>query len=142
MTNTSSLAIMPVGGECLVPAGHGHNGDSAWADWKVGAYDWKCRLTAEGLQTILSGAGRVAVSLPAFEFDGENATEVVCDGRTLKVAYRGWVCTYSTDGEIVDTGRICCNRNGRYRAFEARGENSLTVWIDIRKSALAKIERK
>ena len=142
MTNTSSLAIMPVGGEFLVPAGHGHNGDGAWADWTVGACDWKCRLTAEGLQTVLSGTGRVAVSLPAFEFDGENATEVVCDGRTLKVTYRGWVCTYSTDGEIVDTGKVCCNRNGRYRAFEARGENRLTVRIDIRPSALANNERK
>ena len=115
---------------------------SGRADWKVGACDWKCRLTAEGIQTVLSGTGRVAVSLPAFEFDGENATEVVCDGRTLKVSYRGWVCTYSTDGKIVDTGKICCNRNGRYRAFEARGENRLTVRIDIRSSALANNERK
>ena len=71
------------------------------------------------------------MSLPAFAFDGENEAAVSCDGKTLSVRYGGWVCRYETDGAIHDTGRTCCNRNGRYRAFEARGEKSLAVRVSI-----------
>jgi hypothetical protein len=38
---------------------------------------------------------------------------------------------YTTDGEIMDVGKEFCNRNGRYRAFEARGEKSLSVSVAI-----------
>ena len=78
---------------------------------------------------ILSGG--LALTLPAFDFDGEGATEIACDGRALSVSYKGWTCRYSTDGEIVDTGGSACNRNGRYRVFEARGKDSLKVQISI-----------
>ena len=117
----------------LVPAGHGHDASSAWADWTVGGLSWKCRLTAEGLESTLSGEGAVAMKLPAFAFDGERATEIRCDGKSLAVSYRGWTCSYLTDGEIVDAGRTCCNRNGRYRVFEARGVKRLSVRVEIRK---------
>ena len=132
-TNDSSLAIMPLGGGALILAGHGHDAGAAWANWKVGDLDWKCRLADKGLTSTLKGAGTVALQLPAFEFDGERETEISQIGKTLVVRYRGWVCIYTTDGEIVDAGRTCCNRNGRYRAFEARGDKSLTVTVAIRK---------
>ena len=45
--NDGPLAIVPVGGGALVPAGCGHDADSAWADWKVDDLDWKCRLTSD-----------------------------------------------------------------------------------------------
>lgn len=60
--------------------------------------------------------------------------EIRCDGKSLAVRYRGWVCSYATDSAIVDTGRTCCNRNGRYRVFEARGKKSLTVKAFISKT--------
>ena len=56
-----------------------------------------------------------------------------CDGKTLAVRYGGWTCRYVTDGEIVDTGRVCCNRNGRYRAFEVRGDGRVSVAVSIRR---------
>ena len=133
-TNVRPLAFAPVSDDALAPAGNGSDGKAAWANWKLGALDWKCRLTAEGLSSELSGPGEVAMTLPAFEFDGETATEVSCDGKSLDVRYRGWVCRYTTDGAIADTGAVCCNRNGRYRVFEARGVKSLAVRVSIEAS--------
>ena len=132
--NACTLAFVPAGEGALTPAGNGSDGKAAWANWRKGELDWKCRLTAEGLFSELSGPGEVAMALPAFEFDGEKATAVSCDGKTLSVSYRGWVCRYSTDGAMADTGAVCCNRNGRYRVFEARGEKSLAVRVLIEAS--------
>ena len=133
--NDRTLAFVPAGGEgALVPAGNGNDDKAAWANWRKGELDWKCRLTAEGLVSELSGPGELTMTLPAFEFDGEKATAVSCDGKTLSVSYRGWVCRYSTDGAMADTGAVCCNRNGRYRVFEARGEKSLAVRVSIEAS--------
>ena len=131
--NAGALAIVPAGGAPLVPAGCGQDDDAVWADWKAGACDWTCRLTKDGLSSVLSGPGRVALQLPAFAYDGAQETEIVHGGQTLSVRYGGWVCTYATDGEIVDTGRLCCNRNGKYRVFEARGEKSLKTTVAITK---------
>ena len=79
----------------------------------------------------LTGDGALALTLPAFAFDGREETQVVATEKTLTVASRGWKCVYETDGTIVDTGRSACNRNGRYRRFEARGRNRLTVRISL-----------
>ena len=129
--NVRSLAFAPVGDGRLVPDGNGGDEKSAWANWRQGELVWKCRLTGEGLFSELSGPGEVAMSLPAFAFDGESATDVSNDGKTLVVRYRGCACTYRTAGEIVDTGAECCNRNGRYRVFEARGKGRLAVRVSI-----------
>ena len=64
----------------------------------------------------------------------ETAADISCDGKPLVVRYRGWTCRYTTDGALADTGAVCCNRNGRYRAFEARGEKSLSVRVSIEDS--------
>ena len=129
--NAETFSMMPVGVQKLVPAGCGQDADSAWACWKAGDMDWKCRLTAKGLASTLTGPGRVALSLPAFAFDGARETEIVPGGQTLAIRYRGWTCTYTTDGVIVDTGKTFYNRNGRYRAFEARGEKILKVDVAL-----------
>lgn len=129
--NARPLAIVPSGNGKLVPAGSGQDSSGAWAAWRVGDRRWKCRLTEEGLSSELTGSGPLALTLPAFDFDGENGTEISCDGRTLSISYKGWTCRYSADGEIVDTGTSACNRNGRYRVFEARGNGSLKVHISI-----------
>jgi hypothetical protein len=85
------------------------------------------------MESVLAGPGEVSMSLPAFEFDGETATVISCDGKTLSIRYRGWICTYTADGAIADTGTVCCNRNGRYRAFETHGAGRLTVRVSIEK---------
>ena len=140
MTNVSSLAIVPVSKSPLKPAGSGSDGSAAWAAWTLGDLDWRCRLTDAGLESTLKGSGQVAMRLPAFAFDGERATQVSCDGRSLEVRYRGWVCRYDTDGTVRDTGEVCCNRNGRYLAFEACGEKSLSVKVSIAPSAICNAE--
>ncbi len=129
--NSRALAIAPVGGGKLTPAGNGSDKDGAWANWKQGALDWRCRLTKDGLASELRGDGDVAMSLPALEFDGKGKAVVSCEGSVLAVSYRGWKCVCRTDGTIVDTGMLCCNRNGRYRAFEAHGNGRLSVNVSI-----------
>ena len=131
MPNPSSLAVVPAVDAPLVLAGSGSNGDFAWADWTMGGLSWKCRLASDGLAMTLSGLGDVAMKLPAFAFDGEQTTDIVCDGKSLAVSYHGWTCTYTTDGKIIDCGKTCCNRNGRYRTFEARGKERLAVKVVI-----------
>ena len=133
--NCSSLAIVPSVDDALVPAGCGSRDGFAWADWTIGGLSWKCRLSADGLDMSLSGPGSLAMKLPAFEFDGEHSAEISCSGKSLSVSYRGWTCTYTTDGEIADCGFVCCNRNGRYRTFEARGKGSLSVKAVIKPCA-------
>ena len=133
--NEGELAFAPLGEGALVPDGSGHDAQSAWANWRKGRLAWKCSLDAVGLSSTLEGPGEVAMALPAFAFDGESETEVVCIGKSLVVRYRGWVCSYVTDGSIVDTGRVCCNRNGRYRVFEARGAGRLSVSVAIRQES-------
>ena len=131
-TNSQALAFVPVAHGTLSFVNAGSTADSAWARWRLGSLDWCCRLSDEGLFSELKGCGELAMKLPAFAFDGESLTEISCDGRRLTVAYKGWLCMYETDGEIFDTGDVCCNRNGRYRAFEARGKRSLSVTATIR----------
>ncbi len=132
MPNTSPLAIIPVSDAKFVPAGSGRDDNTAWSKWKVGELEWDCRLSDKGLSTSLRGMGGLAVKLPAFAFDGAAETEIRCDGKWLSVRYRGWECAYETDGGIADTGTVCCNRNGRYRVFEARGKDALCVKVEIR----------
>ena len=103
----------------------------AETEWKVGPVAWTVSLSSEGLSATLEGEGELAVALPAFDFDGREKTVVTAAGKSLTIAYHGWICRYETDGKIVDTGRSACNRNGRYRRFEARGEKKLTVKVAI-----------
>ena len=131
--NCSSLAIRPV-----VPE------DAQWrlihdaktvkfalTRWRVGACEWECRLSSEGMEMELSGEGEVAMDIPAFDFDGKESTRIAYDGNSLSVSHRGWVCRYRTDGCISPTGVVVHNRNGRYRAFRAIGSKKLKVSISI-----------
>ena len=68
-------------------------------------------------------------------FDGETSPVIAAGAQSLTVSYRGWVCRYETDGEIVDLGYKAANRHGHYRAFAARGEDEITVTIRILKEA-------
>ena len=52
-------------------------------NWRIGDRRWKCRLGEDGLSSELSGTGPLALTLPAFDFNGEGATEIACDGRAV-----------------------------------------------------------
>ena len=77
------------------------------------------------------GEGEIAYALPAFAFDGETHTEIQKNGNCLTVAYEGWLCRYTVSGTLTDTEKIAVNRNGHYRAFVAKAENTLELKIDI-----------
>lgn len=133
MTNSQALAFVPIAHDPLSFVDAGSTVDSAWAQWRLGSLDWRCRLTEEGLFSELKGCGALAMKLPAFQFDGEKEAEITLRGHVLEVSYQGWTCVYETNGAIFDVGQVCCNRNGRYRVFEARGKDALEVRVTIKK---------
>ena len=92
---------------------------------------WENLLSSDGLETILSGADEVALTLPVLSFDGETHVDAKVGAKSLAITFNGWTCRWETDGEIVDTGKVYANRNGHYRRFEARGKKRLTVKISI-----------
>lgn len=133
-TNDAELAFAPCvdGGLKLVPASTCVSNNVAIANWRVAGRDdlaWSCMLAERGLSSVLTGKGDLVMMLPAFDFDGRQSTQVMAGEKKLKISYRDWACVYETDGLIVDTGRMACNRNGRYRRYEARGSRSLEVRI-------------
>ncbi len=101
------------------------NGESVEARYEV---------SDSGVEITVSGNGKVGHMLPAFAFDGERNTEISANEHSLTVAYDGYVCRYTTNGTIRDTGNIACNRNGHYRAFTADSLGSLTIRIEIEKA--------
>ena len=99
-----------------------NGGSSVLSEYKVGE---------EGVEISLFGNGEIAYMLPAFSFDGKKSTEIKASPAELSVTYNDYVCKYITNGEIVDTGDVCANRNGYYRAFYAKGFERLTVKVEI-----------
>ena len=94
------------------------------------AVETRYTVDRNGVKIENRGAGKLGFMLPAFAFDGEARTEITCDGNTLTVAYEGWICRYTTDGVITDTGHIAANRNGHYRIFAAEGTDILGVNVE------------
>ena len=93
---------------------------------------WKYDLSERGLEIKVRGRGELGVSLPALAFDGKNRTKVFCDGRSLSVVYKGWVCKYTVKGgRIEEDPAECGNRNGAYRRFVAKGKAGMTVRVAI-----------
>ncbi len=96
--------------------------------------EMRCEVSAGGVGLTLNGDGEIACLLPAFSFDGEVSTEIHVDGQHLTVSYNGWICRYTVDGVILDTGKLAANRNGHYRAFLATARDALHVSIEITKA--------
>lgn len=91
------------------------------------------RVTADGVEVVLSGKGTLGLTLPAFCFDGETAPMISTEEQMLTVTYDGWTCRYMTDGAVGDLDRCVSNRNGYYRAFVAEGHDHLHVRIRLEK---------
>jgi hypothetical protein len=92
---------------------------------------WENNLSSAGLETVLTGADDLALTLPVLNFDGETRVEAKVGARSIAITFNGWTCRWETDGEIVDTGKMYANRNGHYQRFEARGKKRLTVKISM-----------
>ncbi len=89
-------------------------------------------VTKECVVVTAKGNGGVALTLPVFEFDGKNKTKIEEKSQEIKVCYKGWSCSYVTDGSLMDTGLVYGNRNGHYKRFDARGVDKVTVKIFIK----------
>lgn len=98
------------------------DGRSVRADYTV-SDDGVC-MTVRGEE-----GERVAHTLLAFAFDGETAPEIRAGEQTLETVYQGWVCRYTTDGTVRDTGLTVYNRNGYYRVFTAEGIGAVRVKV-------------
>ena len=97
----------------------------------LSALTWENDLSAGGLETVVSGADELALTLPVLCFDGETRVEAKAGAKSLALTFNGWTCRWETDGAIVDTGKTYANRNGHYRRFEARGRKRLAVKISL-----------
>ena len=90
-------------------------------------------LNSSGVDIKVNGVGEIGYALPAFDFDGENHTEISQGTNSLSVSYEGWVCKYTTDGEIVDLNKTARNRNGYYNEFYTKAKDTLNIKIEITK---------
>jgi hypothetical protein len=91
----------------------------------------KYAVSAFGVSVTLVGNGELGYALPALCFDGESSPEILAEEHSLTVFYEGFCCRYTTDGKVIDSGRIAANRNGHYRVFLATAEDTLCVSIEI-----------
>jgi hypothetical protein len=88
-------------------------------------------INEEGVAITVTGDENVLHMLPAFYFDGEKETEITLLNNVLQIKYDGWICQYSSNGKIQKLGKTARNRNGYYKLFYAKNDNSLTVNINI-----------
>ena len=91
-------------------------------------------VSKNGVDICVSGDGEVALMLPVFDFDGESHTEIDCAGDRVEILYHGYKCSYSTNGSILDTGKIGCNRNGHYKIFYVVGQGEIKTKVSIEKT--------
>ncbi len=92
-----------------------------------------CLVEDGGVTVRVCGEGEVAISLPMFMFNGENHSEISVGENSASVEYNGYICTYTANGKICDTGALSCNRNGYYKTVYAKAETQVSVKIEINK---------
>ena len=90
-------------------------------------------VSNDGVAISVIGAKENAFMLPVFVFDGENTPCVQIGNDIITVKYEGYTCKYTTNGKISATGAIGCNRNGRYKAYQASADGELKIFIEIYK---------
>ena len=89
------------------------------------------KVDKNGVSVAVNGTGDVAYMLPAFSFDGRIEPEITAEECSLTISYEGWICRYTTNGKIIDSGKTTANRNGCYRVFYTTGEDTLAINIEI-----------
>ena len=90
------------------------------------------KLSADGAEITISGAESIALTLPAFYFDGKENAKITTEKNSTQIDYKGCICRYETDGSITDTNLEYANRNGHYKRYDAIGKNTLTVHVTIK----------
>lgn len=93
-----------------------------------------CQLCDEEIILTAKAADTAALMLPIFHFDGRDYTQIQVTENTITVRYDGYVCTYITNGKIVDLEQTGANRNGVYKLFCAEGNGCVSVKIQIQKA--------
>lgn len=88
-------------------------------------------ITNDGVEFKAEGDGALEILFPAFYFDGKDYTDIKEEKKTVKISYKGAVCEYSSDYEIIDREQKYANRNGHYKAYAVRGENEVSLKIKI-----------
>lgn len=93
----------------------------------------QCKVCNDGVELLIKGDGDLRILFPAFEFDGENYTTINQDNNSVKVLYKGWMCNYSSENQVIDTNQIFANRNGHYKCFAVEGKDCISLKINIEK---------
>ncbi len=104
---------------------HGDGFAEALIRYESGIADYY--VSADGVDIKSSGK----IMLPAFAFDGETETDIKVSENAIEISYLGWVCKYTTNGRIVDSGKTARNRNGYYKLFYAENTGELKIKIQI-----------
>ena len=92
----------------------------------------QCTLSDDGFKMEVSADGEIEILFPLFKFDGLLKTEISVDRNKAEVTYKGFKCTYKTDGAIADKNTIYANRNGHYKGMCAKAKDKLTIYIEIK----------
>lgn len=89
------------------------------------------KISDKGVKIDVSADGEIEVLFPMLSFDGMNYTEKTLSEKSANLLYKGYKCMYLTNSLIEDKNLIYKNRNGCYDAFCAKGENNVTLEIEI-----------
>lgn len=88
-------------------------------------------VSDDGVEIQASGNGEIEILFPLFQFDGLEHTNISLTETSATVSYKGCTCYYETDGVLVDKQTVYANRNGHYRAATVKGQNSVSLKIEM-----------
>ncbi|MBQ3178022.1 MAG: hypothetical protein IJB52_09400 [Clostridia bacterium] len=86
-------------------------------------------ITADGIEIIVTGKGRIAYALPLFAHNGQDGSflEYMDELCETVVCYDGWLYRITTTDTLKDTKQDYRNRNGTYTLFLAEGTDTLKI---------------
>ncbi len=85
------------------------------------------RISAEGVEIALTGAGEVAYALPLFWQDGETCATISRGDSFVTMEADGVTVRVTTPDTLLDTGLLYRNRNGVYRLYAVTGRDTVRV---------------
>lgn len=91
-------------------------------------------VNEDGVKVKIKGNKKICYLLPVLNFDGETYVAVTQKEKSLEVSYKGWICRYVTDGNIINTQKTCSNRNGFYNKYLICADKEINLKIEIIKA--------
>ena len=86
------------------------------------------RITADGIEIIVQGHGKLACALPLFVHDGKYHSIIEQkDAGSAAVLLDGYICRIITPDTLSDTGTEYRHRNGSYRLYQAEGTDTVRL---------------